>query len=255
MSALTTAAPSKDAFAALRSRYERDGYLQLDSVTTPEDVAHIRSLLEPLFQRFDDLEDYAVDLAGPRQPGAPPRQPEINDALKLEPALRKTQAFARCREIARGLLGVPVGCVFDHAIYKPPHNQAATPWHQDAIYIQGSVPRALNFWIPLQAATVENGCMWYLPGSHLAGLRPHHVVQVRPGGETGYSKGKTYALDVVDEARAVACPVPVGGVTVHGPLNAHYAGPNTTDGWRRAWILHFAAYGKLNSKLRALTSR
>ena len=66
------------------------------------------------------------------------------------------------------------------------------------------MPRAVNFWIPLQAATVENGCMWYLPASHVAGMRPHHVLQVRPGGETIYTKGKTYTLDTVDEARADA---------------------------------------------------
>jgi hypothetical protein len=249
--------PLTGGFAELRARYERDGYLKIDSLTNAADVATIRALLEPLFEKFDSLGQNAVDLAGPRDPSTPPRQPEINDALKFVPALRKTLAYQRCRDLARGLLGVPVGCIFDHAIYKPPHNAVATPWHQDAVYIQGAIPRALNFWIPLQEATIENGCMWYLPGSHLNGLLPHRVAFERPGGETGYTKGKSFVLEGVDESKAVACPVPVGGVTVHGPLNAHYAGPNTTDDWRRAWILHFGAYGKLRSQLdpKSLTAK
>jgi len=60
----------------------------------------------------------------------------------------------------------------------------------------------------------------------------------------------------------VACPVALGGATAHGTLNAHYAGPNTTDGWRRAWILHFGEYDKhsllpksVTAKLRSLTHR
>ena len=91
--------------------------------------------------------------------------------------------------------------------------------------------------------------MWYLPGSHLTGLLPHHAVHVRPGGTTIYTQGMTFALDSVDRLRAVACPVGLGGATVHHPLNAHYAGPNKCDGYRKAWILHFGAYGKLRSQL------
>ena len=256
---------ARDELAQMRVRYERDGFLQIESLTTAEDISRIRSLIDPLFERFDTLGSSAVDLGGPRDHSTPPRQPEDNDTIKLAPELRKTKAYARCREIARALLGVPVGHIFDHAIYKPPHNNTATAWHQDAVYKQGPVPlRAVNFWIPLQPATIENGCMWYLPGSHLAGLQPHHVIHLRPGGETADTRGKSFAMDSVDESRAVPCPVALGGATAHDPLNAHYAGANTTDGWRRAWILHFGAFGKLRhllhpnsvtARLRAIANR
>jgi hypothetical protein len=250
MAAKTVPAFGRDELASMRARFEHDGYLKIDSLTTAEDVGRIQALLQPLFDNFESMGRNAVDLAGPGDGKSPPRQPEINDALQFVPELRHTLAFERCGEIAHALLGVPVGCIFDHAIYKPPHNKTATAWHQDAIYVQGPLePRAVNFWIPLQTATVENGCMWYLPGSHKAGMLPHHVLMGRPGGETGYSKGKSFAMDRVDESRAVACPVEVGGATAHDPFNAHYAGANTTDGWRRAWILHFGAYGKLRNKL------
>jgi hypothetical protein len=246
----TVPAFAKDELTKMRARFEHDGYLQIDSLTTADDVEKIRSLLQPLFDNFDAMGRHAVDLAGPGDGTSPPRQPEINDALQFAPDLRNTLAFERCSKIAHALLGVPVGCIFDHAIYKPPHNKTATAWHQDAIYVQGSLePRAVNFWIPLQPATIENGCMWYLPESHKSGMLPHHVIMERPGGESAYSKGKSFAMDTVDETRAVACPVEVGGATVHDPFNAHYAGPNNTDGWRRAWILHFGAYGKLRNKL------
>src|SRR6201999_3545531 len=58
--------------------FERDGCLTLNSLTTPADIDLIRSLLDPLFDKFDTLGDRAVDLAGPREAGVPMRTPEIN---------------------------------------------------------------------------------------------------------------------------------------------------------------------------------
>jgi len=84
--------------------FERDGCLTLNSLTTAADIELIRSLLDPLFDRFDTLGDRAVDLAGPRESGVPLRSPEVNEAVRLEPRLRSTLAYARCRDIASMLL-------------------------------------------------------------------------------------------------------------------------------------------------------
>jgi hypothetical protein len=238
----------KSELALMRDRYERDGFIQIDTLTTAADIAAIRSLVEPLFAEFS---------ARPgNSPQGRPGYAEINDALALAPGLRNTRAYARCRVIARSLLGVPVGDIFDHAIYKPPHYEIATLWHQDEIYNKAPMPqRAVNFWIPLQAASIENGCLRFLPGSHRDGLRPHH--------SSSPNEAKL-ALDSVDEAHAVACQVGLGGATAHDPLTAHYAGPNCTNAPRTAWVLHFGAYGKwrykahpraIIAKLRAIARR
>jgi hypothetical protein len=230
--------------------FRRDGFARIESLVTPGDVAQVRALLDPLFDRFESLGPNAIDVAGPREPGAPPRSAEINEAIHFEPALRRTQVFLRCRELARRILGVPVGYVFDHAIYKSPHNNKATAWHQDEAYNTQPIPLwAVHFWIPLQPVNVENGCMQFVPGSHRGGLLPHHVVYARPGGRTADSVGATIATDQVDASRAVACPLSVGGATIHHPLTLHYTGPNQSDGYRRAWILHFAAFGFFRFRL------
>ena len=39
--------------------------------------------------------------------------------------------------------------------------------------------RALSFWVPMEAATEDNGCMWFVPGSQDGGLLPHRPT--RPG--------------------------------------------------------------------------
>ncbi len=243
-----TAAASEQAMAAavsdnLSQRFEQNGFAVLDGLTTADDIARLRSLLDPLFDNFSSLGPRAVDLAGPLVPGQAPKSPEINEAAVIEPRLRETLTYQRCRDVARHLLGVPVGYQFDHAIYKPPSNKAATAWHQDEAYNKEPIPlRSIHFWIPLQAATEQNGCMWFIPGSHLTGLRKH-------GFATRRGNGGTLAVEPFDSSNAVACPLAIGGVTIHHPLTLHYTGANESEGFRRAWILHFGAYGKIRHKL------
>jgi Phytanoyl-CoA dioxygenase (PhyH) len=239
---LPSARPAADLPA---QQFATNGFLSIQSLTTAEDIALIRSLLDPLFEKFDSLGERAVDLAGPRAPGVAPRSPEINEAVTLAPALRRTLAYARCRHIAGEFLGVPVGYMFDHAIYKPPHNNASTAWHQDEAYSARAIPlRSVHFWIPLQDVSAENGCMWFIPGSHRTGVLPHHVAAIRTAGPNQAPAGATIATNHVDPTKAVACPLPIGGATLHHPLTLHYTGANQSDNYRRVWILHFGAYGR-----------
>jgi hypothetical protein len=230
---------------SLAQQFTRNGFASIQALTTPEDISRIRSLLDPLFDRFDSLGERAVDIAGPRVPGTAMRSPEINEAVKLQPELKKTLAYARCRQIAHEFLGVPVGYMFDHAIYKLPRNNASTAWHQDEAYSARAIPlRSVHFWIPLQEATIDNGCMWFIPGSNLGGVLPHHVAAVRTSGPDNKPAGATITTHTVDPTQAVACPLQVGSATVHHPLTLHYTGANQTDDFRRVWILHFGAYGR-----------
>jgi hypothetical protein len=236
---------ARPATASAAQQFAEAGFSSIQSLTTVQDIARIRSLLDPLFEKFESLGDRAVDLAGPRVPGVAPRSPEINEAVTLAPELRNTLAYARCREIAREFLGVPVGYMFDHAIYKPPHNNASTAWHQDEAYSARAIPlRSVHFWIPLQEVTAENGCMWFIPGSHRTGVLPHHVAALRTAGPNNAPAGTTITTNHVDPTKAVACPLPIGSATVHHPLTLHYTGANQSDNYRRVWILHFGAYGR-----------
>ena len=228
---------------SLATRFNRDGFAVLDSLTTAEDIARVRSLLDPLFDSFNSLGDRAFDLAGPLAAGEAPRSPEVNETAVLEPKLRETLTYERCRDVARHLLGVPVGYQFDHAIYKMPNNQTATAWHQDEAYNKEPIPlRSIHFWIPLQPVTIENGCMWFMPGSHRGGLLPHSVAHRR-------GAGGTLSVESLDSSGAVACPLEIGGATIHQPLTLHYTGANQSNQHRRAWILHFGAYGKMRHLL------
>ena len=212
--------------------YQR-GFLSVETITTLKDVQDIREILDGLFARFNDLpENIALDLGDERSHKGPPQIPEINRAIDLEPRLKETLAFRRCRDIAGQLLGRKARYCYDHSIYKPPYNQRETPWHQDQAYDAGKSQTVLTFWLALQDVTVENGCMQYIPYSHERGLRAHHK---RGHRHTAHA----LTVDDVDATQAVACPLRTGGITIHLPQTLHYTGPNNTGALRRSWILLF----------------
>lgn len=215
--------------------FHRDGFLRIEDLTTPDEIEFLRKVYDRLFARgsaaFADGDH--LELTKVNEDGVE-TLPQILSPEKYAPELDQTQARANALDIARQLLGDATKRGGDHAILKPPGLGAPTPWHQDEAYWGPEYDHsAISVWMPLQEATLENGCMHFLPGSHRAGVVPHHIVDM-----------EAHALEAdgpVDPADAVACPLPAGGCTIHHCRTVHYAGPNRSDGPRRAYIMGFAA--------------
>ena len=222
----------------LRARLDADGFLVLRNVFTPADVAEVGNRLDSLFAGFNQLPaSRAQDIATVGDGSAKVLQSaEINRVLRVDRALASSRIYRECRRIARALRGPLAAYSFDHAIAKQPKADAVTPWHQDQVYTGHRTPlRTVHFWVPLQDVDEENGCMHFIPGSHLAGLSHHEPLKNASG-------GITYAASA-DLAGAVAVPLAAGGLTIHTPLTMHFTGPNRTSGVRKAWILHFGPLG------------
>src|SRR5688572_8063353 len=79
---------------------------------------------------------------------------------------------------AQQLLGnKPVRFWHDQLFYKPAKKGGVVAWHQDYSYWTRTKPVAhLTCWCALDDATVENGCLQYIPGSHKWGLLPKPVI-------------------------------------------------------------------------------
>lgn len=209
--------------------FERNGFLWLDAITTPEEVAELRVVYDRLFDSDAGRDDGLRYELGDRLP-------QLVEPSRYAPELLETAFVANARAIARQLFGdALLPEVGEHMIYKPPRVASATPWHQDQAYHDpGLIYRNVNFWMPLDDATVESGCMQFVPGSH----RHDDVLPHRPIGGDPNADG--LEIDLTDFDRdAVACPIPAGGCTMHASYTLHYAGPNRSDTPRRAYILVF----------------
>lgn len=225
--------------------FHREGYLSLPAITTTYEVAQLCNIYDHLFEikAGRDQGDH-LDLTTTDEDDGEPALPQILNPSKYAPTLTDTLLRANAEAIARQLLGSDATFRFDHAIRKPARSGAATPWHQDEAYSDPAMAyNEISIWIPLQEATLENGCMWFVPRSHTDDVLTHH-----PIGNDPRIVGLEVDAPAALMANAVACPLPPGGATIHHCKTLHYTGPNGSSEPRRAYIL---AFGALPRKLDA----
>jgi ectoine hydroxylase-related dioxygenase (phytanoyl-CoA dioxygenase family) len=226
--------PTVDLTADQIEFYHREGYLALDEITTQEEVAWMRGVYDRVFaERAGREEGNQFDLAGPDEEDSEASLPQILSPSRYAPELKEGLYRANALHIARQLLGPAAAFQGDHAIFKPARFGAETPWHQDEAYWNPALDyNALSIWIPLQPATLDNGCMQFVPRSHRLDVLPHHTIGNDP---------RVHGLEVdnANVSGAVACPLPPGGATLHHNRTLHFTGPNRSDVPRRAYILGY----------------
>ncbi len=119
-------------------------------------------------------------------------------------------------------------------IFKPPRIGGEVVWHTDHPFLWTDPQTVTGFWVALEDATVDNGCLWVLPGRHR--LPPKERFRRNPEG-TG---------TVMEQLDPTPFPtddgVPVEAekgtlVVLHGLL-PHWSAPNTSDASRHAYTLH-----------------
>jgi ectoine hydroxylase-related dioxygenase (phytanoyl-CoA dioxygenase family) len=123
----------------------------------------------------------------------------------------------------------------DQALFKKPWANP-TAWHLDTPFWSFDNREALSIWIALDDATLENGCLYFIPGSHK---------------ETGFENiGIGKNMDGIFEyypqfrnIQPVAAPLKAGSCSFHNGLCIHAAGPNMTAGYRRAMTCAFMPDG------------
>lgn len=222
--------------------FREQGYLAVDSISSPAEVTLLREIFQRLFKDGAGWKKGAqYDLAG-TDDGRPAKLPQLLNPVEFAPELRETEFRANALAIARQLLGPEAEPWFEHAILKPPHYGAETPWHQDEAHRDdpGTDYEQISIWMPLQEATQANGCMRYIAGSHRGPILEHRSPNNDP---------RITALECVggfDSTKAAYCPLPPGGAAVHHCRTLHGAGANQSDLPRCAYILAFRGPARPN---------
>ena len=98
---------------------------------------------------------------------------KVVNIFRRDPLFASLVGNATISTLAHQLMAGPVRMWEDQMIYKPPHDEeTALAWHQDYTFWDHVGPADLGTcWIALDDATVDNGCMHVIPGSHLWPMR------------------------------------------------------------------------------------
>jgi phytanoyl-CoA hydroxylase len=125
----------------------------------------------------------------------------------------------------------------DQALFKRPWANP-TAWHLDTPFWSFFDRNAISIWVALDDATLQNGCLYFIPGSHKGtnfdkisiGRNMDGIFEVYP------QFAKT---------AAVAAPMKAGSCSFHNGLTIHGAGANMTNAWRRAMTCAYMPDGSL----------
>ncbi len=126
-------------------------------------------------------------------------------------------------------------------IFKNPFIGGEVTCHQDTTFLYTNPMTCTGFWFALQDATLDNGCLWAIPGAHLVqtghdGLRKRFV-RNDPNNDASGTSFVIYADNIGVEG-AVPLEVPAGTLIVLHGLLPHFSGPNRSAKSRHAYSLH-----------------
>ena len=140
-------------------------------------------------------------------------------------------------DLVAELVGPKLDCFLSQFIFKNP-GAWGQPWHQDSYYFPFDPARPiLGVWLAVTAATLENGCLHVIPGSHQQPVH-EHVPDRRPGANYGY-------VEIVDHDMSASVPVLMdpGDLLLFDSHLMHRSTDNESDGIRAALVYHYAQTG------------
>lgn len=214
--------------------WEQNGYLAVENVIPADLIAAERDRFDWLCEHCDSPEAQRARIA--HEAGVPAAQQSPRTVRKFhglaehEPVFGAHARHPNLLDLVAELIGTPFSLYENQAMLKPPALGSPKPAHQDNAYFKVSPPEAvITCWGAIDAATLENGCMRYFPGSHKLGLLEHKWIEGTPH----------QVPDGFDVRDSVPVPLAPGGVAFHHGLTLHLSLQNTSTTWRRSFICHY----------------
>lgn len=152
---------------------------------------------------------------------------------KISELIRRFLHQRRIVDVLTGLLGPNVKALQSMLFVKGP-GKAGQSWHQDEFYIPTRDKSLIGVWIAIGDATIENGCLWIIPG------RPGYIMKRVDIESNEYAD--TDSIDVSRYPSDAALPVEVksGSVVFFNGYTLHSSRQNKTpDCFRRALVNHY----------------
>ena len=219
--------------AEQKTCFAENGYLPYDRVLTDEELDALRRRSEDIAEgHLTHLPQQYIQLEAAFRDAKDDDSPRLDTVRKMTHLCYYDDIFkpiaqkAAIVDVIEDLLGPNIKLYTDQLMMKSRFNGTVTDWHQDSVAWPYFVPQDhVSCWVALDDATVDNGCMTVIPGSHKWGPVSRDY--------------KERFLAVSDLPAPVPVELPAGHCMFHHGLNFHRTGANPTPHRRRGLALHY----------------
>lgn len=148
--------PLRRLSSAQARQYDEHGYFLLEGVFSTDELAAVRDAIDPIEHEGEEILR--------RRDGGKTFIAQADaitfsiHLVKRSQVLRDFSCHPVFRDIAQDTLWPGARLYWDQAVYKKPGNPEEFPWHQDNGYTFTVPQQHLTCWVPLNDATLDNGC-------------------------------------------------------------------------------------------------
>lgn len=223
----------EELLAELRANWVAEGRLDADA---PSET--FQDLIKSAYQA-------GLDYFQPMDISLPPGDIPADLPFHAGPAVFRMMTDGHLLDCIESIIGPEITSnPIQHVRLKPPSTMldddetrahiTATEWHQDrAVTLEeADRTRMVTCWLAITDATVENGCLQVIRGSHRGEMMPHCPIP-QPA----------IPDDFIDRDEVMALPVKAGGGILFHPLTIHGSLINRTSDVRWSFDLRYNVTG------------
>lgn len=162
---------------------------------------------------------------------------KVGHALHSDhPAFAKVTTSNRVKEVCWQLGFREPAVAQSMYIFKNPGIGGEVKSHQDATYLYTEPSTTIGFWIPLEDATLQNGCLHFIKGSHKSGVHRRYIRNPDPASAELLVYDRPAPL--YPQSNFVAVPVKAGSLVLIHSQAVHRSDANRSDRSRHAYTFH-----------------
>ncbi len=215
--------------------YDDNGYLIAPDLLTTAELEELRQEATEVFRGNRGQVDGLLDAAGLTDTEVLARYTAIHFPHKLSTLIRGYLFHPRIVNILIKIVSLNLKCMQSMLFVKAP-GKLGQSWHQDEYYIPTRDRSLVGAWIAIDDASVENGCLWLIPGSH----HPSVIRRRVPGNDPEFAEKDMIELSGYERDRIIPIEVQRGSVVFFNGYILHSSRRNSTaNSFRMALVNHY----------------
>lgn len=246
------------------ARYKDDGFLVIEGFAAEESCDRLRARAETLVQEFDPAEVVSIFTTREQNRVADEYFLTSGDKIRfffeenaflpdgtlkyekersinkighalhdLDPVFNNFSRTQKLKQLAAALGFEKPLLLQSMYIFKQPNIGGEVTCHQDSTFLYTEPTDIAGLWFALEDATIDNGCLWAIPGGHRGGLKSRWV-----RAPEGRMRFEVYDPEPWPENQLVPLEVSKGSLIILNGLLPHRSYENRSTRSRHAYTLH-----------------